>query len=66
VVVSEESGIISIAHNGRMVRHLDERRLRRILRDLLQPQFPGNGLTHWLQGRESRDDKGSGKESAAV
>jgi len=31
VVVSEESGAISIAHNGRMVRNLDEARLRSIL-----------------------------------
>ena len=27
IVVSEETGIISMARNGRIVRHLDERRL---------------------------------------
>ncbi len=34
VVVSEETGTISVAHNGRMVRHLDETRLRNILHRL--------------------------------
>ncbi len=66
VVVSEESGIISVAHNGRMVRHLDERRLKKILRALYQPQFPGNGLTHWLTRRDERTEELSGKESATA
>jgi diadenylate cyclase len=34
VIVSEQTGIISLAHNGRMVRHLDENRLRNILQSL--------------------------------
>jgi diadenylate cyclase len=36
VVVSEETGIISIARNGRMVRNLDEARLRSILQLFLR------------------------------
>ncbi len=52
VVVSEETGSISIAHNGRMVRHLDENRLRSILQRLYQPiQFD---LSTWLQQRVPR------------
>ncbi len=50
VVVSEETGVISLAHNGRMVRHLDENRLRSILQKL----YHGNGpldLSSWLQQR---------------
>jgi diadenylate cyclase len=35
VVVSEETGSISVATNGRMVRHLSEARLRRLLAELL-------------------------------
>lgn len=35
VVVSEETGSISVATNGRMVRHLNETRLRKLLADLL-------------------------------
>jgi diadenylate cyclase len=34
IAVSEETGTISVAHNGRMVRHLDENRLRNILQRL--------------------------------
>lgn len=31
VIVSEETGITSVAHNGRMIRRLDERRLSKVL-----------------------------------
>jgi diadenylate cyclase len=37
VIVSEETGIISIAHNGRMVRNLDEGKLRKVLGILYKP-----------------------------
>lgn len=66
VVVSEESGVISLAYNGRMVRHLDERRLKKILRVLCQPSLPSNGLANWLTRHERREKKGSGRESAAA
>ncbi len=36
VVVSEETGSISVAHNGRMIGSLDEERLRRVLGSLLR------------------------------
>jgi diadenylate cyclase len=36
VVVSEETGSVSIAHNGRMIGNLDEERLRRVLGSLLR------------------------------
>lgn len=39
VVVSEETGSISISHDGRMVRHLSEERLRRLLAALLRVQL---------------------------
>ncbi len=35
IVVSEETGVISMARGGRMVRHLDERRLVTLMRALL-------------------------------
>ncbi|MBP8251550.1 MAG: diadenylate cyclase CdaA [Herpetosiphon sp.] len=38
IVVSEETGSISITHDGRMVRHLNEGRLRRLLAGLLKIQ----------------------------
>ena len=66
VVVSEESGIISLAYNGRMVRHLDERRLKKILRVLCRPNVPSNGLAYWLTRYDRRAKKGTGRESAAA
>lgn len=50
IVVSEETGIISIARGGRMVRHLDERRLRRILEALLQTDAQQRNLSDWVKG----------------
>ena len=40
VVVSEETGQISVAHNGRLIRNLDQDRLRRVLRTLLKVDRP--------------------------
>jgi len=37
IVISEESGTISIAHNGRIIRNLDSKRLEAVLRALYQP-----------------------------
>jgi diadenylate cyclase len=37
VVVSEETGIISLAYNGRLIRHLDEGRLNRLLHAFYGP-----------------------------
>jgi diadenylate cyclase len=47
VVVSEETGIISVARGGRLVRRLDSQRLRRILQTFYQPRrskIPVRGL----------------------
>jgi diadenylate cyclase len=38
IVVSEETGIISVARNGRIARRLDAQRLRRVLQAFLQPR----------------------------
>ncbi len=44
IVVSEESGIVSAARNGRIARQLDEQRLRRVLQAFYQPRrLFGNG-----------------------
>jgi len=52
VVVSEETGSISIAHNGRMIRRLDSERLENILLAFYRPT-EGNGqhlkLGDWLR-----------------
>jgi diadenylate cyclase len=57
VVVSEETGIISIAHNGRMIRRLDEKRLTKVLTALYRAEFEAS-LPGWFQ-RLTRS--GSGK-----
>ncbi|MFQ6058100.1 MAG: diadenylate cyclase CdaA [Anaerolineae bacterium] len=54
IVVSEETGTISIAHNGRMIRKLDEGRLARILHTLYKPRF-GERFPRWLR-RESSSE----------
>ncbi len=56
VVVSEETGTISIARNGRMVRHLDERRLRTLLQAMLTPPREGKGKSRRLLGKSGGDD----------
>jgi diadenylate cyclase len=48
VVVSEETGIVSIAHNGRMIRRLDEKRLTRILAAFYRAD-QNDTLPGWLQ-----------------
>jgi diadenylate cyclase len=48
VVVSEEVGAISVAHNGRMIRRLDPTRLRNILVAFYRPR-PARVLPEWIQ-----------------
>jgi diadenylate cyclase len=52
VVVSEETGSISIAHNGRMIRRLDSERLENILIAFYQPSVNANNplafFNRWL------------------
>jgi len=47
IVVSEETGFISIAHNGRMVRRLDVKRLGKILQAFYRPRLE-RALPGWL------------------
>lgn len=44
VVVSEETGSISVVHGGRMIRRLDIERLENILRTFFQPRDERRGL----------------------
>jgi len=44
VVVSEETGAISVVHTGRMIRRLDAERLENILRAFYGPTSPPRGL----------------------
>jgi diadenylate cyclase len=53
VVVSEETGIVSVAHNGRIVRRLDISRLRNVLLAFFQHRLGGRGWTRRAMGVES-------------
>jgi diadenylate cyclase len=57
VVVSEETGAISVAHNGRMIRRLDSTRLRNILMAFYHPR-PVRPLPAWLQRLFGRPRRG--------
>jgi diadenylate cyclase len=48
IAVSEETGTISIARNGRIIRHLDEKRLRKVLQAFYGP-WTSQALPSWLQ-----------------
>jgi diadenylate cyclase len=46
IIVSEETGVISVAHNGILTRYLDEKKLRSVLTDLCAPPR-SEGLSIW-------------------
>lgn len=52
VVVSEETGIISVANNGRLVRNLDEAKLKKVLHVLYGPEAHESPLlwSRWPMG----------------
>jgi len=49
VVVSEETGIISVVHGGRMIRRLDAERLENVLRAFFRPPIPQKGFKGLMQ-----------------
>lgn len=53
VVVSEETGTISVAYKGRLSRGLDEQRLRRMLSTVLQ-RMP-RAKSRWMRARDQLD-----------
>jgi uncharacterized protein (TIGR00159 family) len=65
VVVSEETGQMSVAHSGRLIRNLDQDRLRRVLRTLLSLDQTGSrrqpATTFFPFGHNRGDEKRSGR-----
>ncbi len=52
ITISEETGIISVAHDGVLTRYLDEKKLRRILTDLCKPgRSDSFSLWSWRNGK---------------
>lgn len=58
VVVSEETGIISIAYGGRLIRRLDENRLAKVLTAVYRPQIEQAWPRWWVWLRERLGLKG--------
>ncbi len=54
IIVSEETGAVSVAENGKIARHIDEQTLTKILLDIYNPQDEGQSL---LSGWRSRNDE---------
>jgi diadenylate cyclase len=61
VVVSEETGVISVVHGGRMIRRLDAERLENILRAFYRPLQQQKGMPDVL-GRLFPSMKETGSE----
>jgi diadenylate cyclase len=59
VVISEETGSISVVHGGRMIRRLDAERLENILRALYRPYLGREGIGGWLARLFSRRQEGA-------
>lgn len=57
VVVSEETGSISIAHGGRMIRRLDSERLENILMAFYQPAAQPHTLFDYFRKPASRNEE---------
>lgn len=63
VVVSEESGTISVVHNGRMIRRLEGERLENILKAFFNPENQRRSLTDWFKNIYPNDGKPGGEVS---
>lgn len=61
IVVSEETGTISFANNGRIVRHLDESKLQKVL-TLLYRVGPHEVMFRWSKKKEAQ---GKGEQGPA-
>jgi diadenylate cyclase len=69
VVISEETGTISVAHNGRMIQRLDAARLRHILAAFYRPRGGGGlmgGLRRLFNRPRGGDSPARGKSPEAL
>jgi len=47
IIISEETGVISLAHNGKLTRYLDEKSLRNLLEELCAPRNVNDNNNIW-------------------
>ncbi len=62
LIVSEETGIISLARGGKLTRYLDQKTLRTVLEGIYKPQKRQSIIKRLTPGK--KDDKRSGKPAA--
>lgn len=62
VVVSEETGSISVVHGGRMIRRLDSERLENILRTFFRPREARRGILSLFMRTTKSERPGSFRE----
>jgi len=60
LIVSEETGIISMARAGKLIRHLDAEAIRRILREIYHEDH--NKLWHWIHKVRLERKGGAGND----
>ena len=57
LIVSEETGAISVAENGKISRYLDTKTLREVIESIYVPEEPKEKfITKWRQKDEQRDE----------
>lgn len=56
LIVSEETGIISVARGGKLTRHLDAKALRTMLEEMYIRPKTQKPLFNWLQGKRDRKE----------
>jgi diadenylate cyclase len=64
IVVSEQTGVISIAHNGKMIRHLDAARLKNILNAFYRPN--NRTLMGWFNNNRADKKETNQKSREAI
>lgn len=64
VVVSEETGVISLAYSGRIIRNLDEGRLTRLLLAFYEPTSPSRGSALFSSRAPSDQTPGENPQNA--
>lgn len=58
IIVSEETGAVSMAIGGRLTRNLNEEDLARVLRNLYRPKVKKRHFMHWFQLQREKIVKG--------
>lgn len=66
VIVSEETGIISVAHNGQLIRGLDKKRLEQVLRAFYKSQLEVTIPNGWRTYRHVLTRLGLGKTASPI